>query len=842
MKPFHSIAVLHPVLLSPRFSMDAFAADIWDVFQGQASEIYATAETFFQQTYMTEALTRLFAALELRLLGNGGEPIFSLQAASGYGKTHALIAAYHQATQWNARPIVMVGTALQATETLWGVLEEQLTGSRQLFRDNMPPGRNALRRLLSTQGTLLILIDELLAYITKAAAIQVGESNLAAQTFVFLQELSEALGSLERQALIITLPSGAFERYDQQSEWFFGQVQRIFSARDTIFTPIQEHEIPPIARKRLYSHVIEDALQQTLDEFMRYAIQESLIPHGVDPGFYRSQMHSAYPFLPEVFSVLSLRWGSFAGFRGVCGILRLLALVLVRCHKQPLPFLTLADIDLTNHNIRRELLRHIGGQFEQIVFAEWLAENATIPHAEAALALKMPHEIPLVKRAATAIFLSSFSESGDAGASAGEIKRHALLPPLSARLMPDLLHALQEHLHFLHLQQHSYRFSLQPNLNYLLLKSMEHVTDHAIQELERDVLYKTLPGKIFDVVRWARASDEIPDTPALKLVVLDTYDEEFMRQCVTRNGRLPRVNQNTLFFLTPDDNQQNSLTRMLAQYLAWGILLVETEQLVSTEQKKFVKLRWKAMETDLEVAIRQRYCRVVIPEKDGIAHLNVGKLRSETQTTFEEDLYALLVSSGEIIEELSTAQIKEHCLKNKPFMFTELLFRTSTTMLGEPRVANRSVCENAVKRGVFEGAFGLGVLKGKQLICNAFKQDVFYMNFSEDEVIIHADLCASSENALSQSVQQEPFDASEASQLAQTVHVFSADNIPIAARTSVHLRLPFLRKHTTGLMGLLYSLQQHFSHVVVELHADDGQISEPTYQQQIEDIVQRIRQ
>ena len=111
------------------------------------------------------------------------------------------------------------------------------------------------------------------------------------------------------------------------------------------------------------------------------------------------------------------------------------------------------------------------------------------------------------------------------------------------------------------------------------------------------------------------------------------------------------------------------------------------------------------------------------------------------------------------------------------------------------------------------------------------------MNFSEDEVIIHADLCASSE-----SVQEESLDAVDASQPEPTVNVLSVENIPMAARTSVHLRLPFLRKHTTGFMGLLYSLQQHFSHVVVELHADDGQISEPTYQQQIEDIVQRIRQ
>ncbi len=832
MNPFHTIAIPHPDILAHRLSLDTFAADLWDVYQGRSAKAYATADTFFQQTYMTETLTQLFAILESRLRGDGGEPIFSLQAASGHGKTHALIAAYHQAAHWNARPIVIVGTALQATDTLWGALEEQLTGTRQLFLDNTAPGRNALRHLLAKQGSLLILIDELLAYITKAATIQIGESTLAAQTFVFLQELSEALGTLDRQAIIVALPSGAFERYDQQSEWFFGQVQKIFGARGKILMPIQEDDIPQIVRKRLYPQIDEEALQDALNEFMEYAVRESLIPPGIEPEFYRNQMRASYPFIPEVFSMLGRRWSSFAGFHGICGILRLLSLVLDHCQRKPLPYLTLADIDLTNHNIRRELLRHVGGQFEQIIFTEWTAENATIPHADAMVAHEASPAIPIAERAATAIFLCSFSDSGDIGASAGEIKRHALLPPLSSHVISDVLHALQEHLHFLHVQQHSYHFSLQPNLNFLLLKSMEHVTDRAVEELERDALHKTLPGKIFEVVRWTHVSDEIPDLPTLQIVVLNTHDETFIRRAIKTKGNIPRVNQNTLLFLTPDDEQQNTLTQVLTQYLAWGMLLTETEETISEEQKKLVKLRWKTMEHDVEVVIRRRYCRLVVPKKEGIATHDVGQLRSETHTTFEEDLYALLVSSGEVIEELPSALIKEHCLKNKPFMFTEQLFRTSTTMLGEPRIANRAVCENAVKQGVFEGAFGLGVLHGKQLICSAFEQDVFYMNFSEDEVIIRADLCASPEDSSSQP---------SALRIAQPTMRSPEDKTPMSSRTSVHLRVPFSKKHSTAFMGMLYALQQHFEDVEIELHAKNGQISEPTYQQQIEEILQRMR-
>ena len=50
---------------------------------------------------------------------------------------------------------------------------------------------------------MLILIDEVLEYVTKAAGVRVADSTLAAQTAAFMQELTEAAGILEKVALVV---------------------------------------------------------------------------------------------------------------------------------------------------------------------------------------------------------------------------------------------------------------------------------------------------------------------------------------------------------------------------------------------------------------------------------------------------------------------------------------------------------------------------------------------------------------------------------------------------------------------------------------------------------------
>ncbi len=48
--PFHMVAIPHDDILEGRLTMDVFAADLWEVFQGRGPDEYRDPERFFQRT------------------------------------------------------------------------------------------------------------------------------------------------------------------------------------------------------------------------------------------------------------------------------------------------------------------------------------------------------------------------------------------------------------------------------------------------------------------------------------------------------------------------------------------------------------------------------------------------------------------------------------------------------------------------------------------------------------------------------------------------------------------------------------------------------------------------
>ena len=136
MRAFHTIAIPHRDILEGRLTMDVFAADLYEVSEKRGPDEYKDAETFFKKTYLTQGLANILSVVEKRLHGQGGDPIIQIQTPFGGGKTHSLIAMYHKAEEWNAKRVVLVGTALTTRETLWGIIEKQLTGKIERLAEN----------------------------------------------------------------------------------------------------------------------------------------------------------------------------------------------------------------------------------------------------------------------------------------------------------------------------------------------------------------------------------------------------------------------------------------------------------------------------------------------------------------------------------------------------------------------------------------------------------------------------------------------------------------------------------------------------------------------------------
>jgi len=231
---------------------------------------------------------------------------------------------YHKAKDWQTKTVVISGTALGADETLWGFLEKELTGKKERFTMLAAPGKEAVKNLLREHRPVLILMDELLEYATKAAAVKVEASNLAAQTIAFMQELTEAAGNVEKVCLVITLPSSIMEHYDEQAERLYQQLQKVSGRVEKIYTPVQDNEVAKVIRRRLFSRLDEKKAGGVAAQFVDYCEKEGILPAGVQPTEYRNRFIDSYPFLPEIVDILYHRWGSFPTFQRTRGVLRLL--------------------------------------------------------------------------------------------------------------------------------------------------------------------------------------------------------------------------------------------------------------------------------------------------------------------------------------------------------------------------------------------------------------------------------------------------------------------------------------------------------------------------------------
>ena len=170
------------------------------------------------------------------------------------------------------------GTALDPKEIKpWEEIERQLTGKVEITKGDTSPGKEKIISLLSKNSPVLILMDELLEYVTKAAGIKVGDSNLASQSFAFLQELTGTVSTIGNALLVITLPSSILEHYDENAERIFQRLQKIIGRTEKIYTPVEDEEIPRVVKARLFSKIDENEVKKVVDDFIEHAKNEGIL-------------------------------------------------------------------------------------------------------------------------------------------------------------------------------------------------------------------------------------------------------------------------------------------------------------------------------------------------------------------------------------------------------------------------------------------------------------------------------------------------------------------------------------------------------------------------------------
>ncbi len=749
MPGFETIAKPHSDIAHGKFTLDTYAAKLGNVVKSTGNYEYRNAKRFFQKTYVTDGLKRLLSVVERRLKGNGGDAIVQLQTPFGGGKTHTLIALYHKAKEWDAKPIVIVGSEMDARETFWGKLEMQLTGKTERFKGHLAPGIDSISELLKVSDSpVLILMDEMLNYLTRAGGVSVKKVTLAEQTMAFMLSLTEAVASCQHVAFIVSLQSSEIGPLEEKFQLF----TQLLARMKRVITPVEDNEIGNIIRTRLFSKIDEKGAKRIVREYTNSAQKEGILPENKQASEYRKDFQASYPFQPEVIDVLYKRWGSFPDFQRTRGVLRLLSRVVSRTVKKNRPYITLADFDLADADIRAELLEHAGQEYQSILSSDITTRNqgAKTVDGNVGSAYQL---LELGTRTATAIFLYSFTGGSERrGTSRNQIKRSATLPDIPVSVVDTAINELSERLFYLRTENDNYYFDTQPNLTRILQIHKENVdaglvTSRADKELNR--CFKATSHTRLKTYIAPKTDREIPDEAAFKLIVLPERDDAFCRKLVEKHGEQTRVNRNTLFFLTPHLGHADTFLNKVKEVLAYDAIHQDTSLNLSKEQKKEVASKLASAPDELNNALCSDYRMLLIPNQEGFCEKELGISASGMNTLLAGGVYETLCANSQILKKIGARNISELYLKEPEselylkepeIVLSSQLLNSSLRTPGEKRRALRDVWEDGIIEGVEAGLFAIGEQCGGKLIPHHFKNTPRDVTMDGAEVLIKPEL------------------------------------------------------------------------------------------------------
>jgi hypothetical protein len=797
LRPWTEVVRLHPDVEAGTLTEAAFAIDLGALASGDPTmpPMYRDAEAFFRATYLTADLRKLLEEVLASLAGKQGyNRVLKLRTPFGGGKSHTLAALFHAARYRRALDVlpeargfaepgdvavaVFDGEKFDARDgkrvdggptiqTMWGWLAWQIDPKRAFpiveghDRDRVAPGGDKIREVLSVGAggrPVLILLDEVLKYMERAAAVPVLESTLQRQAKDFLQNLTVEVAGSTKAALVYSLTWSAREALGNIA--LLEEIDKLAARVDQLREPVAGDEILPVLQRRLLAappeeHAASEVAAAYADAVtgMRRAYAETPAERqqAEEEGLaLRDRIRAAYPFHPDLIDLMRDRWSSLDAFQRTRGALRFLASCLhsLKRHGGARALLGPGDVPLGDPDVRVKLVKELGAQneYDPVISSDLEGPKARAKRIDERLAAEQP---PLAgarpaSRLATAIFVYSFG-----GLRRGDGAEAETLPPgvteselLAASVGPDLdnltatavLAELRNTCLYLHHDGVRYVFKKDPNVTKLIEDAEQEVSREEaraggqgpVRAKVRGMLEERLAGHR-GALLWPVDTHEVPDEEPLFLVGYLPFEfadlkgpeqEARATQIFTRYGNRPRRYRNGLALAVPERRQIEALRRA-ARYLL-AVERVEAKRQVhrlSKEQLDQLKERRQTELSAAEAALRDLYTNVWLPRVDG-GQLVLEKVekggRPLQATGVHERVMELLTGLGapkvharvtarKIMERLQLGRAPAEGESSRPGAAVREIVDSFFSVLDPPRLSSADAIQRAIAEGVAEG-------------------------------------------------------------------------------------------------------------------------------------------
>jgi len=670
LKPWREIVTPHRDVASGKYQQAEFAADLWQVYLGEAVAEYQHPTEFFHRTFITEGLHKLLSNAVRRLTGQGGDPVIELQTNFGGGKTHSMLALYHMfsgtpATELpglenvlkdtqgevpsNVNRAVIVGTKISpgnpstkedgtVVRTIWGEIAWQLGGKEgyEMVRaddENATNPGDKFKELFNRFSPCLILIDEWVAY---ARQLHEG-SDLPAGSFdtqfTFTQALSEAAKAAKNTLLMVSIPASDNEIGGDWGQRALSRLKNAIGRVEASWRPATPDEGFEIVRRRLFEPITDKNAFVARDAVARayvdmYGAQHNEFPSECREAEYQRRIKLAYPIHPELFDRLHNDWSTLDKFQRTRGVLRLMAAVIHSLWERQDGNLLImpATVPIDDPSVQFELTRYLDDQWTPVISKDVDGKQS--------LPLRLDQEVPNLgrysacRRVARTIYIGSAptQRAANRGIDDRQIKLGCVQPGEAVATFGDSLRRLTDRATYLYMDGNRFWYSTQPTVTRFAEDRANQLHEHEVfDEIVRRLREEARSRGDFHRVHACLKSSDIPDEHEARLVILgpeythskgqaDSAARREAQAILDNRGNSPRNYKNTLVFLAGDATRLRELQTAIRQYLAWKSIWSEKEQLnLDPFQSKQADTKRKGAEDTVRARIPESYQWLLVP-------------------------------------------------------------------------------------------------------------------------------------------------------------------------------------------------------------------------------------
>lgn len=799
LRPWTDLVKLHPDVEAGALTEAMFAIDLGAIAANDPNVpvVNRDPEAFFRATYLTTDLQKLLEEVLASLSGKKGyNRVLKLRTPFGGGKSHTLASLLHAAKRRDALDGIPEGKGLarpgnvavavfdgekfdarngktledgRTIQTMWGWIAWQIDSEKAFplvadhDKDRVAPGGDIIRELL-TKGAcnrpVLILLDEVLKYMERAAAVSVLDSTLQRQAKDFFQNLTVEVAGSEKAALVYSLTWSARESLGNVG--LLAEIDKLAARVDQLREPVSGDEVLPILQRRLLGSVPDTSTTAEVATVYAEVVTGMQRAHAETPSerqqaeedgrLLRDRMRAAYPFHPALIDIMRERWTAVDAFQRTRGALRFLASCMHSLRKNggAKALLGPGDVPVNDVDVRVKMLKELGVQndYDPVIAADIDGPNARAKRIDERLARETPSlaSVKPATRIATAILLYSFGGLRREGSGNDEA-----LPPgvtenelLAACVGPDLdnitatavLSELRSKCLYLHYDGVKYCFKKDPNVTKLIEDAEQTVAREDVQargygpvrSMIKEMLDARLAGHHTAIV-WPAKSQDIPDEESRFLVAYLPLEfavenkeeqERLAKEYLTQYGDRPRRFRNGLGLAIPEKKQIEALRRAVRYLLAINRVEAKKQHLrLIKDQLDQLKERKSTEQTTAESCFRELYTAVWLPRVQS-GELEIEKVerggRPLQATGVHERIMELLTSVGtpRIHGSVTPRKIAERVRLGESLNDGEppLLGIKASDVLESffrdivpPRLESATILRKGIARGVSEGVF-----------------------------------------------------------------------------------------------------------------------------------------